>query len=170
MTRWHMRWQARWLMLVGLAPQLLVAPPYPQTPAGRPTLSGLSQTEAELGTTSLVHCTTTAGLLAIEVHPRWAPSAAKRFLELAGAGFYADTPLWPCNAAGCNFGHDPHMDHSSTKHAVWPVIADDVPWDEQVGPPMIIGGDGWWWWRRWWCFCCCCCYCCCCCWGLKATF
>jgi homoserine O-acetyltransferase len=40
-----------------------------------------------------VRFATTAGDVVIEVYPQAAPNAAKRFLDLAGSGFYDDTPI-----------------------------------------------------------------------------
>jgi cyclophilin family peptidyl-prolyl cis-trans isomerase len=40
-----------------------------------------------------VRLETTAGDVVIEVYPRAAPNAAKRFVELVTAGFYDDTPI-----------------------------------------------------------------------------
>lgn len=62
------------------------------TPALNP-LPGSTGVTPALTQRARVTVETTAGDLTVEVYPEAAPNAARRFLELAGSGFYDDTPV-----------------------------------------------------------------------------
>ena len=46
--------------------------------------------------TSRVHCETTKGPIAIQVHHDWAPLGAERFMKLVHEGFYTDIAFYRC--------------------------------------------------------------------------
>jgi cyclophilin family peptidyl-prolyl cis-trans isomerase len=63
-----------------------------QTPKLAP-LPGKEGMVPPLTDATTVRLATTAGDVVIEVYPRAAPNAAKRFVDLVTAGFYDDTPI-----------------------------------------------------------------------------
>lgn len=73
--------------------------PTPSSPAAAPAaaklnpLPGKEAAVPALTEAQTVRLTTTAGEVVIEVYPAAAPNAARRFVELASAGFYDDTPV-----------------------------------------------------------------------------